>query len=1016
MTAAELVFRIQALGADELGKVAAATQSIGEGTRLAGASLKTFDSTLNSLVASGKSFKQALEEMARSQGVLSSAVRGTALELLNQIKAAEGDADAIRKVSLENTKLTASTLEARAAVQALNGSFGTMAAGRWLSTLEGLGPLMSAAFSVIGPLALLDVLNKVWERFDPLNKAEEELAATTKRLDGEYAQLGKRLERLNIEQMTAQFGKAAGMKLAAFYSDSDIAADKARVKDLQRQIEEAQSKLAGGQNSSAVPGAIGMFLSQRSEQAAKDKIAGLQDEQNFLKAKVGVDERQSSDDRAKADKELKHEADEKAKKAAEAAKQALEVTTGLQNQLLQAQTKELSIFAQIDAKRDEEIAKLKAKNELTKENLALINQIAATERGNAVTDIMGRAHKNVVEMSARAVADDERSDQRSSKFEGREFEESLKKLIHNLTQEITASERILKSSNDADAEGVRRGLQATVKRNQTQVAEGTLSGQGAQKADLTARITAAQQIFQIETQTYDVHKLDAALADLMAGKEVNLSDLEWKNAEQLADARKKYADEIYQAEAQYEEALDALRQKDLQKYRDEAGKIYDAITNRQRGAGFELKQMLRAEVVGTGRTIFQNATTPILQSVGHAIGGLTGGSNLGGLLNGTIFDPKNKGTDKAADTTAKQTTRTADEVYKLRMLFTGNVDTTDATAANPATSVAGAAVGSLSTAVSGASGNPLGALGTVLGIGGSGSSSGAASSGSTGILGAIGKLFGLSSGSTGQFAAGAGSVLSGNALNILTGNNTSGPTGLAAQIGAGVGVGGALALGGLGIASGISQGGAAGDLKAAGSAAGLVGAVVGNVAKLVGAASPLLSAIPVVGQIAALALPLIGSLFGSNVTKRTNQLNNELAQNQFVAPTALNVTQGPNGTYEDFDSRGLLRTSTLSAVPTVAEPYIWQQTHGLFGGQPTYYNVPGGVTSPFSGNPAGTGQAPISNVPQAHVTVNVNAIDTQSGAEFLMNNRAAVGNAVTSHLMGGGGEQLADAVRFHANS
>jgi hypothetical protein len=115
-----------------------------------------------------------------------------------------------------------------------------------------------------------------------------------------------------------------------------------------------------------------------------------------------------------------------------------------------------------------------------------------------------------------------------------------------------------------------------------------------------------------------------------------------------------------------------------------------------------------------------------------------------------------------------------------------------------------------------------------------------------------------------------------------------------------------------------------------------------------------------------------------------------------------------NGTYEDFDARGNLRTSNLSAVPTVAEPYI---TSRVINGQRTYYDAPGNVTSPYSGSATGTGQTPVSNV----TNINVHAIDTQSGIDFLLNNRHAVGQAVTEHLQSGAGERLASQIRYHTN-
>jgi hypothetical protein len=215
------------------------------------------------------------------------------------------------------------------------------------------------------------------------------------------------------------------------------------------------------------------------------------------------------------------------------------------------------------------------------------------------------------------------------------------------------------------------------------------------------------------------------------------------------------------------------------------------------------------------------------------------------------------------------------------------------------------------------------------------------------------------------------------------------------QIASGVGLAATIGAGTMGIISGLSQGGPRGDLTAAGSAAGIAGAVVGNVAKLLGAATPLLSAIPIIGSIAAVALPLIGSLFGNGPTQRANQINQELSANQYIAPQALNVTQSSNGNFTDFDARGNIRTSDFSAVPTVRQGFVWEQTHGLFGPPPTYYNVPGGQTSQF--NP--TTAAPAATIVNHNYAAGaIQAIDTQTFAEAIDKAHVAVGNAAAKNL------------------
>ncbi|HVW09107.1 MAG TPA: hypothetical protein VHC90_11030 [Bryobacteraceae bacterium] len=193
-----------------------------------------------------------------------------------------------------------------------------------------------------------------------------------------------------------------------------------------------------------------------------------------------------------------------------------------------------------------------------------------------------------------------------------------------------------------------------------------------------------------------------------------------------------------------------------------------------------------------------------------------------------------------------------------------------------------------------------------------------------------------------------------------------------------------LAGGAMEIAQGVQQGGVGGALKMAGGAAAAAGTAISAVAKLASAVSPALSAAGPVGMALGAGLSLIGSLFSSGPEQYAKKVATELSKNQYLAPTALNVTESPNGTYSDFDSRGNLRTSNLNALPTVAEPYV---TSRRIDGVLQYGNAPGYTIKPFSGPTA---------QPQVHV--HISAIDTQTGVDFLMKNHQAVGESLATHL------------------
>lgn len=205
--------------------------------------------------------------------------------------------------------------------------------------------------------------------------------------------------------------------------------------------------------------------------------------------------------------------------------------------------------------------------------------------------------------------------------------------------------------------------------------------------------------------------------------------------------------------------------------------------------------------------------------------------------------------------------------------------------------------------------------------------------------------------------------------------------------------GGAAAVGGAFAAfSDFRSGGAKNDI--AGVGAGL-GTAAGIAAMIPGGQVVALGL-----GIAAAATSLISAVMPDPKTVREAAINKELQQNKYIAPTALNVTQGTNGTYQDFDARGNLRGSNFSAMPQVNEPYLhW---HGGYDGTQGFYQVPGAVTSPYSpGQPGPT------------TIINITATDSQSFHEALQRNANSVGEAVATHLQNVDG-RLKAAVQYVA--
>lgn len=187
----------------------------------------------------------------------------------------------------------------------------------------------------------------------------------------------------------------------------------------------------------------------------------------------------------------------------------------------------------------------------------------------------------------------------------------------------------------------------------------------------------------------------------------------------------------------------------------------------------------------------------------------------------------------------------------------------------------------------------------------------------------------------------------------------------------------AIGSGALAAFDGFSHGGARG---AAEGVSGVLGSAAGIAALFGPAGAPVALGL----GIAAAATGFITSLLPDPKALREKQITKTLEQDKYLAPTALNVSQDSSGNYVDFDSRGNLRQSAFRAQPVVSEPYTWWK------GQ-TPYDVPGSVTSPF--------QPPAAPPPPpAQITLHLNAIDAQSGVDFLRNNHAAIGEALADHL------------------
>jgi hypothetical protein len=862
------------------------------------------------------------------------------------------------------TRVGGSARTASNELRMMEGAMPIRAAAQFLTQIEGLNRVMGVAFPIFGAVALVGVLDEILRKTGLLPKswsavsdAQKEATEDLKKYTKESEHALETIKAINREIYIKEHGKEAGAANEAV--DVAQAAETAarHEKDVRAEAAAVAHFLAFVQsfsNGGSVPA-----LSAQEQEYLRSATKGRLDIGAPGYMPGGSDVRIAEAAKKSLGDDLSGEVRAASLAADEARKRAISATTPAIPDPLEA-ANERRRKSEEELKKTQEAAK-KAVDEFIKSvEKATETMVKSDEAYHAklmagATTLYGQSHN---------VFDEAQEGTYTSSVAGipTGWQMSLfgQRNLDAMMASATLPRRRSQEDQAADLTSWWSGTVQPQERTSDQQQIALLqqaSKHAAVGMDPAAELANTLKTLEAELRIKDIH------ADI------------WDMDKERFDAQMKASE----AEYEYEQKIAALREQDLQKYEQLAGSLFDAIHGRT------TNQWFRQFALGQEKQVFTNLATQPLKDIGQLLGSVTGGSNLGGVLTGTVFDPANKGADPhlaVQQKTADNTSATVDWLKSIYGSMTGQ-------GGNPSTVSPGASTGGGIDLFNLPLNNSSTSLAAIAAL-----ATGTSSPFSTSALFQAG-----SSSGPAQFMSGLGGMGSNPLQAIFGGYSTNGSTvtqlTAAQQAGAAIGTATALAGAGLGIYSGIEQGGVGGYSKAASSGLG---------------AAAMLDPDPLSKSIlggAAAIMGIVGALFGTGPQQRSNQIFNELASNQYLAPTALNVTQGMNGTYEDFDARGNLRTSTMSAVPTVAEPYI---TSRVLNGQRTYYNAPGEVTSPYSGGATGTGQTPVSNV-----TVHVNAIDTQSGVDFLLNNRNAIGLAVTQHLQSGGGEELASQMRYHTN-
>jgi hypothetical protein len=347
-----------------------------------------------------------------------------------------------------------------------------------------------------------------------------------------------------------------------------------------------------------------------------------------------------------------------------------------------------------------------------------------------------------------------------------------------------------------------------------------------------------QALFAIEKERLD--------KELQAAKARGDKD---KEAEVQAKIQASDEEHIAKIRMDAEVHIAELRKKEMEEVREDAGKIFDALTAKNGGG---LKDLFKTELKSVEREMFQNAAGMIFGDHNGMLGGLIPGqtrtnadgtktlTTLGQLLNKTPFAAK----DPTQDSIASYTQRTAvatESIANGVTVASGGAGGSGSSSFNM-TDIMNLPVQSHDLSLLG-----LGTLAPLISLVNKGSSS---SSGSTHPT-----TYGYSASNiVGYGPDGTPHDKWGNAIQ---------PNYAGAAM--------SLAASGVGAYAGFKQGGVKGDLAGAGSIIGGAASIATDLIKNIG------STIPLVGSLVSLGASFVSMFMGNSIQQREDQIQNIIA-------------------------------------------------------------------------------------------------------------------------------------------
>lgn len=145
-------------------------------------------------------------------------------------------ATSIRQAGAEAEATVPKMAAASAAIRTGFGEQSVRAVERFVSTIPGVGAALQAIFPVVGALALVEMLGKVFEKSEKVTEAEKAMADANKQADDAFLHMAQTIDTLAAKDIGRVFGPAAG-------AAAEIRAMELQKDDLYKDLQKAKDQL-----------------------------------------------------------------------------------------------------------------------------------------------------------------------------------------------------------------------------------------------------------------------------------------------------------------------------------------------------------------------------------------------------------------------------------------------------------------------------------------------------------------------------------------------------------------------------------------------------------------------------------------------------------------------------------------------------------------------------------------------------------------------------------------------------